>query len=109
MSARRPTAKASGRSEQLVLPTPAPPPPKEKPKRGGRPRAPEEAANHYIRRRAKPSVVPGSFGISITSSQGERQVRIRRTTSMVYVLQRGHSNSRGGNRCFRSGLARSSG
>ena len=60
MSARRPTAKAPSRSEQLVLPTPAPPPKeKETPKRGGRTRAPEEAAKDYIRRRAKPWAVPG--------------------------------------------------
>ena len=65
MSARRPTAKAPGRSEQLVLPTPAPPP-KETPKRGGRTRAPEEAAKDYIRRRAKPSVVPGHVKLAFT-------------------------------------------
>jgi len=65
MSARRPTAKAPGRTEQLVLPTPAPPP-KETPKRGGRTRAPEEAAKDYIRRRAKPSVVPGHVKLTFT-------------------------------------------
>src|SRR5215475_5156519 len=65
MSARRPAAKAPGRTEQLVLPTPAPPP-KETPKRGGRTRAPEEAAKDYIRRRAKPSVVPGHVKVTFT-------------------------------------------
>src|SRR5215831_17379574 len=65
MSARRPTAKAPGRTEQLVLPIPAPPP-KETPKRGGRPRAPEAAAKDYIRRRAKPSVVPGHVKLVFT-------------------------------------------
>ena len=65
MSARRPTAKAPGRTEQLVLPIPAPPP-KETPKRGGRRCPPEEAAQNYIRRHTKPSVVPGHVKLAFT-------------------------------------------
>jgi hypothetical protein len=65
MNARQPTTKAPGRTEQLVLPTPATPP-KGTPKRGGRTRAPEEAAKDYIRRRAKPSVVPGHVKLTFT-------------------------------------------
>jgi len=67
MSARRPTARAPGGTEQLVLPTPATAPKeRETTKRGGRPRAPEEAAKDYIRRRAKPSVGPGHVKLAFT-------------------------------------------
>ena len=78
MSARRPTAKAPGRTEQLVLPTPVTPP-KETPKRGGPPRVPEEAAKDYIRRRAKPSVVPGHVKLTMTLDM--RRERAKRPVS----------------------------
>ena len=57
MNRRRPT-----REDPEQLPLPSPPTPK--PRR--RSLVPEDAAKNYIRRRAKPSVVPGHVKLTFT-------------------------------------------